>query len=572
DALGRIDQGEAPVGMLRSLLIENYGLIERAHIELASGPTIFTGETGSGKTMVLGAVAFVLGERAGGDIVRRSAKRATVTLTFEPVPGLRQRLADEGFELDPDEDAVLAREMTEGGKSTIRLNGRQTTAGYVRDIAGSVADIIGQHEAQRLLAGHYHAEVLDRFGGGPLLTARDRAGVSYDAYLHASGELRALIDDESKAQAQVEFAQFASDEILGARLEIGEEERLGERRAYLDNIDKITSALKSAHEALTADQGATDSLGTACVAVGAVGQIDRALGSMAQTAAALQEQAGELATRIARALEETEFDSGELEIVNGRLDVLDRLKRKYGGTIQSTIAAGERYRLVVESFATRDERRVHLERQKANAKAELHKAAGALTALRTAAAKKLRARVESELPELALAAAKFTVALTPLPQILREGAESVEFTFTANAGEPLRPLAKVASGGELSRVLLALIVAVMDTREPAALIFDEIDAGVGGATATAVATRLARLGALTQVACVTHLAQIASRAERHYILDKSENRGTTTIVVREASSHGERAAELARMLSGQTEGVALKHAQELLEAARSAPA
>lgn len=558
--------------MLRSLLIENYGLIERAAIELAPGPTIFTGETGSGKTMVLGAIAFVLGERAGGDVIRRGAKRASVTLTFEPVYGLRDRLAADGFELDPDEDAVLAREVTESGKSTIRLNGRQTTAGYIREIAGSIADIIGQHEAQRLLAGHYHVEILDRFGGAPLLTARDYVGVTYDAYQHVRAELRELIEDEGKAQAQVEFAQFAYDEILSACVEAGEEDRLSERRAFLDNIDKITSALRSAHEALAADQGATDTLGAACVAVSSVGQIDRSLASMAQTAAALQEQAGELATLIARALEETEFDSGELELINGRLDRLDRLKRKYGGSIDSVIAAGDRYRLLVEAFATRDERRAQLEKQTANAQSALCKAAQELTALRTAAGKKLRARVEAELPDLALPAAKFMAALTPLPEIVREGAEGIEFIFTANAGEPLRPLAKVASGGELSRVLLALIVAVMETREPAALIFDEIDAGIGGATAIAVGTRLARLGAVTQVACVSHLAQIASWAERHYVLDKFEKRGTTTIVVREASTNDERAAELARMLSGQSTGVALTHALELLEAARGAPA
>jgi len=553
--------------VITRLLIEDYGLVARADIELAAGQTIFTGETGSGKTMVLGAIAFVLGERAGGDVVRRSAKRASVTLNFDAGPALRKRLEDDGFELDAAEDAILGREMTDAGKSTLRLNGRQTTAGYVREIAADIADIIGQHEAQRLLAASYHTQILDRFGGSELSGARMNVSQAHANLEGVTTELRLLSDREGKAQAEVAFAQFAYDEIRSAALEAGEDQHLNERRRFLDNIERITSALKTAHDALARDRGANDSLGEAAVAFAGIASIERELGAMAEAIASLQDQAGELTVRISRQLDQTEFDAAELETINARLDLLDRLKKKHGGSIEAVIASGERYALTVDSFATRDERRAELEAQQRACAGVLEKAAHKLTALRGAAGKRLRTRVESEFPDLALPAGKFSAEFTDLPSLTAEGAESIEFLFTANAGEPLRPLVKVASGGELSRVLLALIMAVMQTREPTALVFDEIDTGIGGATAVAVGTRLAKLAKVTQVICVTHLAQIASWADRHYVLEKEEKVAQTTIVVHEVTKRTERAGELARMLSGGAEGIALEHAEALLQAA-----
>lgn len=553
--------------MLRALAIEDFGLIARAQIELAPGLTVFTGETGSGKTMVLGAIAFVLGERAGADIVRRGAKRANVALTFEPPPALRQRLEEDGFPIDADEDAVLTREMTDAGKSTLRLNGRPTTAGYVRDIAGSIGDIIGQHEAQRLLAPVYHAEILDDFGGAELRAVAERVREAHAAHAAAVAELRALTELETKAQAEFEFAQYALDEIRGAAPQTGEADRLNERRRYLENIERITSGLQTAHEALAGEGGANDALGTAAVAFSGIGAISAELDAMSEAAHALQNEATELAVRISRELDGTEFDAAELESINARLDVLDRLVKKYGGSIEAVLEAQQRYAQLVEAFATRDERRAALHATVDSAEKTLKAQAAALTALRAKTAKRVKSAVEAELPELALPAATFAAKLIPLPSIAPEGAETIEFSFSANAGEPQRPLAKVASGGELSRVLLALIVSVMEGRDRGALVFDEIDAGVGGATANAVANRLARLGKMTQVIVVTHLAQIASFGQRHFVLEKDERGGATIIAVTEVAGRSARAQELARMLSGEREGVALEHAKELLRTA-----
>jgi len=554
--------------MLKTLLIENYGLIDRAEIQIAPGATMFTGETGSGKTMVVGAIAFALGERASVDAVRAGAGRASVILTLEPDRALRERMHAAGYAVDADEDAILSRELSDAGKSVVRLNGRQTTTGTVRELAPYIADMIGQHEAQRLLAPAYHQELLDRYGGPELLAGCSAVREAYDSLSSIDRELADLSEREGRAQAEADFAQFAADEITRAAIVIGEDERLSERRRYLDNVERISGALKTAHASVSSDQGAADALGAAEAALSTVASIDRDLNAMRESARALQEETSELAVCLLRKLEETEFNPNELEEINARLDLLSRLKKKYGGTLEAVLASAEKYASLIDAFSTRSERRDQLSHERSIKAQVLTERASALSELRSAAAARLGKRVQSEFSDLAMAAGRFSVGLQPLEAIGESGAETIEFLFSANAGEPLRPLSKVASGGELSRVLLALIVTVMQARDRTALIFDEIDVGIGGVTAAAVAARLARLSKSAQVLCVTHLAQIASWADRHYMLEKVEHGNKTTIEVREAGDRSDRAGELARMLSGEKLGAALKHAEALLKATR----
>jgi DNA repair protein RecN (Recombination protein N) len=554
--------------MLRRLLIENYGLIPRAEISFADGATIFSGETGSGKTMLLGALGLALGDRASADAVRRGASRASVTLTLEPDDALRARMNRDGFALDAGEDAVLVREVTDAGKTSVRVNGRAATAAYVREIAGGVADVVGQHDAQRLLAAVYHAELLDRFGGEAAQAALARVRESHATLHGIVVRLDGIEGDERAARRRCEDARYELEEIDAHAIEVGEDERLTQRRRVLDNVERVASALRSAHEALAADErGASAALGSASVTLRGIADISAALGEMEEQAAVLQAESGELATRIARALDETEFDAGELETINARLDALDRLKRKYDGNLEAIIAHAAAARTIVEDFDGRDERLVELRALRDAARRDLVAAAAEVTQHRKKSAKALAKCITAELADLALASATFDVSFDALPEIGPDGAERVEFAFAANAGEPLRPLARVISGGELSRVLLALVVALAGRRERSALVFDEIDNGIGGVTATAVGARLGRLADEGQIVCVTHLAQIASWADRHYVLDKSEGDGSTTIEVREAVAPADREAELARMLSGETHDVARKHARMLLKSA-----
>ncbi len=542
--------------MLTRLEIENYGLIARAAIEFSEGATIFTGETGSGKTMILGALDFALGERASADIVRRGSKRASVTLTFEPSAALRRRLIADGFELDPGEDATIAREMTDAGKSSVRVNGRAATASYAREIGEHIAEIVGQHDAQRLLSPAYHVELLDRFGGEPALTARAAVELAGERVAACARELRELHGDERRAQERYDDARFAVEEIESAAPEVGEDERLGERRRYLDNVERIAAALRTAHDALGGDEAsATSALGAAAVTLGSIADISSDLRAMSDQAATLQGEATDLSTRIARELDATEFDAGELESINARLDLLDRLKRKYGASIEAILATASGSRSIVENFESRDERVAQFAAALRESEVELATNEAALRKIRGAAARRLTSAVAEEFGALALASARFDVSFEP-----------IEFVFAANKGEPLRPLARVASGGELSRVLLALVVVLAGARDRTALIFDEIDTGIGGVTATAVGARIGRLAREGQVVCVTHLAQLATWSDRHYVLEKSETSNAATIVVREIAGEEARATELARMLSGESHDVALEHARMLLRA------
>jgi DNA repair protein RecN (Recombination protein N) len=549
--------------MLRRLTIENYGLIARAELDFAAGATIFTGETGSGKTMLLGALAFALGARTGADAVRRGASRAFVSLGFEPSDALRERLAADGFELDPGEDAVVEREMTDAGRSNVRINGRAARAGYLRELGDAIAEIVGQHEHQRLLASSSHTRMLDRFASAD--AARESVAVAHARAAAVAEELERLGGDERRALRDYEDARFAVEEIEAVAIRPGEDDRLNERRAYLDNVGKISGALQAASDALAGDDAsATGTLGAASAALAGVASMSGTLAALAQTAAALQSEANDLAADVGRALDETEGNPAELEAINGRLDALDKLKRKYGGTLERVLDAAETARPIVEAYERRDERAAELAAQSAAAEKALTVAAAALTKLRKKGAGELARVVAAEFDDLALRSARFEVELAALERIGAAGAERAEFAFAANAGEPMRPLARVASGGELSRVLLALVVVLAGNRDGGALIFDEIDAGIGGATAAAVGARIGRLATVDQVVCVTHLAQLATWADRHYVLDKTEEKNGTTISAREVTG-STRISELARMLSGDTHETALKHARALLE-------
>ncbi|HTX58085.1 MAG TPA: DNA repair protein RecN [Verrucomicrobiae bacterium] len=557
--------------MLTRLEVENFGLIARADIAFAPGATVFTGETGSGKTMLLGALGFALGARAGADAVRRGASKALVRLAFDPGQALRERLAAAGFELDPGEEATIEREQSDAGRSGVRLCGRPATAGFVREIADAVAEIVGQHEHQRLLSSAAHLEMLDRFAGAAAGAQRERVAAAFALAEQTARRLAQLEGDERRALQAYEEARAAAGEISAAAVRRGEDRALDDRRHFLDNVERIATALQSAHAALSGDDdagGAGGALGTASAALHGVGSIAPELEALASQAAALQSEAGDLAAAVARSLGATEFDPSELEAINARLALLERLKRKYGGTLEAVLAAADAAAEVVERYERRDANQAELAAQGERAQRELVAAARELTALRERAAAALAQSVQAEFAEIALVSARFDVRLLPQERIGPEGAERVEFAFAANAGEPLRPLARVASGGELSRVLLALVVALAGAAGGEVLVFDEIDAGIGGATAAAVGARVARLAASAQVVCVTHLAQLAIWGVRHYVLDKIERAGETTIGVRELQGAAERENEIARMLSGEPHDAALRHARELLAKGR----
>lgn len=554
---------------LQRLEIEDFGLIANAALEFAGGFTVCSGETGSGKTMLLGALGFVLGERASADIVRGGASRARVTLEVDADPTLRTSLASAGFEIDEGEPAILTREMLANGKSSARINGRPATAAQLRESGELLVDLIGQHEQQRLLSRAYQLDVLDRFAGPKALDARGRVAEAHARAAALERELAEVRENSGRWLAEVEFARYALAEIDEAKLEPGEDERLRERRDYVANIERIAAALGQASAALSGNEGgAVEALGSAAATLAGLARYGAELARLAETLAALQSDATDVAVRIAREAESSEFDPAELESLGERLDAIERLKKKYGASIELLFEARARFAENVERYAARDERQAELATALSAAREDLERHANALGELRASAARELEAAIAAELADLAMPAARFEVALENLPAIGPQGREQADFALSPNPGEPLRPLMRAASGGELSRVLLALVVVLADRRERTALVFDEIDAGVGGTTANAVAQRLGSLARGAQVLCVTHLAQIASWADRHYALVKHETKDTTTIELVELTEHGAVLDELARMLSGTVAAVAIDHAGTLLRDVR----
>jgi DNA repair protein RecN (Recombination protein N) len=554
---------------LRALTIEDFGLIRAARVEFADGLCVFSGETGSGKTMLLGSLRFALGDRAAAGIVREGAPKTVVTLELELDDEARAALAEAGYEIDAGEPAIVVRELSAQGKSAARINGRPAAGAVLRDLAQRVVDVVGQHEAQRLLAPARHLDVIDRFAGDGVAALREAVGAAHARCEELAAELALLRHDESKAAAGLEEARAALIDIDGAQPEPGEDERLRVRREFLGEAERIAQTLAAARDELAAgDDGALDRVGRAAAGLARVARYAPALEAIHRQLGDVESLLNEAAAAVAGELESTEFDAGEREAIAERLDRLDRLKRRYGGSIESVLAERAAAAETIERYESRDERSAELRAALDRARQTLAGIAAELSARRRAAAQAMEQRVAVELQALAMPAARFEVLFTPLDPPGAAGAERAEFMLAPNAGEPPRPIARAASGGELSRVLLALVVAGADPQERTTLVFDEIDAGVGGATALAVGERLAALARTHQVICVTHLAQIAAWADAHFTLRKREARSTTTIdVVALAAAPGIE-TEIARMLSGSASREALDHAAVLLRDAR----
>lgn len=553
---------------LLRLTLENVGLIAHAEIALGGGVTVVTGETGSGKTMLLGGLGLALGERADADVVRSGATRARATLEIAPDAALRARLTEAGFVLADDDDVIVQREVLAAGRSQARINGTPASASQLRELIGELVDVVSQHEAQRLLAPAFALDLLDRFAGTDALALRAEIARSYDALRAAQERVTALRDADGRALARGEFARYALAEIDAARIEDDEEDaRLRERRDLLANAERILDGLAIASGTLEDERGAVDALGAAETALAGLGRLSPRFAELAGAAAALQSEANELAARIAHERDAIELDPAELDAVGERLDVLERLKRKYGGTLAAVTVQQAAFAAELADVDERDERLAQAERTVRLLMTELLAQADALHAQRQAAADAIADAVGAELTALAMPAARLHVALERTEHVGPNGSDRAEMRFAANPGEPERPLARVGSGGELSRVLLALVVVVADRRVRTALVFDEIDAGIGGATASAVGARLARLASSGQVVCVTHLAQIAAVGADHVALRKSVA-GETTTITAVALDEDARRAEIARMLAGEEHGVALTHATELLAARR----
>lgn len=551
--------------MLLELTIENYAVVGQLKVRFHTGLNLLTGETGSGKSIVVDALGLLLGGRASGDMVRSGESRARIGGIFEVrnSAAVRRVLEPTGIEIEEGE-LLLEREVLAEGKSRAYVGSRPVAVSLLKDLAVHLADIHGQHDQQLLFSSEAQRDMLDAFASAPELAGRVAA--IYAEWRAAGAELEALEHSEQEQLRLLDLWSFQRKEIEAAALEPGEDTALENERRILQNVQRLEEAASAAYAALyDSPESAVSLARIASKRVDELCRIDASLETVREplnsAALALQEASYGLRDYLGR----LEANPGRLEEIENRLAAIDRLKRKYGQSIEAILEFVGQVRSQIASAETAGERMEHLRQRKKQLAAEFEQSAAQLTAARQAAGKKLEKRVEAELAQLAMERATFRVQISPAPWS-ESGADRIVFLVSANPGEEPRPLEKVASGGELSRIALALktCLAGPKTSLVRTLVFDEVDAGVGGSAAEGVGRRLKKLAGNYQVLCVTHLPQIASFADHHYRVEKREVRGRTVAELEELDAAA-RTREIGRMLSGQkVTPEALKHAEQLI--------
>ncbi len=550
--------------MLHALHIENLAIIDRLEVHFGAGLNALTGETGAGKSILIDALNLALGERADPTLIRTGAERLRVNAVFEPPddPDLRALLEELGVE--PEEGLLyLSREVQAGGRSIARINGQPAPLSALKAIGERLVDLHGQHEHQSLLKPSSHLEFLDRWLGEPTLSLRAQARDTVQALRQAERELQELTEREREREQMLDLYRFQVDEIRKANLQPGEDEQLETEERRLTHAEKLIALAGGAYDALMQEHGAYDQAASASRNLSEIARIDPSVAEWGDMLEGALAQMDEVARNLRAYAESIEYDPARLEEVIARLELIKRLKRKYGDTIEAVLQYADEAESKLHALATQTERREALEAQIAELQARAATLCEQLSALRRTGAQRFAETVQATLRELAMERAEFIVEVRPKP-IDPSGADSVEFLFSANPGEPPRPLSKIASGGEMSRVMLALKTALADAAPVPTLVFDEIDAGLGGRTAHAVGEKLAQLAQHCQILCITHLPQIASRATHHLAIEKLTDGETTRVQIHTLEGEA-RVQEIARMLAGEPTETALQHARELLQ-------
>ncbi|HUP03428.1 MAG TPA: DNA repair protein RecN [Bryobacteraceae bacterium] len=552
--------------MLLELVVENYAVVERLRVRFHAGLNLLTGETGSGKSIVVDALGLLLGARASSDMIRTGESRARVAGIFDvrDNAALRAALEPVGLEIE-DGELLVEREILSGGKSRAFVGSRPVSASLLKDIAPHLADIHGQHDQQLLFVADAQRDMLDAFAG--VREPAARVAAAYREWRGAEEELEALARAEQEKLRLLDLWSFQRKEIESAGLAPEEDTALENERRVLQNVQRLQEAAAAAYEALyDAPESASALARTAARRLDELIRIDTSLEPLREHLKNAELSLQECSYGLRDYLSGLEANPSRLEEVEARLALMDRLKRKYGGSIPEILAFLAETRSQIEAAENAGERMEWLRKEQKRLGAEFEKAAAELTERRTAAARKLEKKVEEELAELAMERTVFRADLGPA-EWSEHGADAVRFLVSANPGEEPRPLERVASGGELSRIALALktCLAGPKTEVVRTLVFDEVDAGVGGGAAEGVGRRLKKLAASNQVLCVTHLPQIASFADHHYRVEKQEANGRTRALVEELDE-ASRTREVGRMLSGQKlTPEALKNAERLIK-------
>ena len=555
--------------MLELLHIENIAVIETADIAFQPGFNALTGETGAGKSIVIDAMGAVLGGRASRELIRTGVPKAFVSAVFSHVPANLPGLAENGIAPDEDGNLLLQREMTVDGKNTCRVNGRPLTVTQLRQIGAELLNIHGQHDGQQLLDEEQHGAYLDRFGrmDAPLAAYRKE----YAAMAALREQIRTLQMDEAEKARRMDSLRFQINELERAELVPGEEEELNARRELLRNGEKYIAALSGADYCLSGDDsstGAVTAIRDAEEALLGIRHLSPDLEELYKRLESLRCEAFDLAETVRDKRAEFDFSPAELDAAEARTDQLYRLKKKYGATVEDMIAYLDKCRTELDAMETADDTLILLDGQLKKAEANVKAAGAVLTQKRKEAAKVLEQRIQQELRDLDMNKVRFSIDFAE-KEPAQDGCDTIRFLMSANVGEDLRPIAKIASGGELARIMLALKNVLAEQESIATLVFDEVDTGVSGRAAQKVAEKLAQVARHKQVLCVTHLPQLAAMADTHFSVEKGEASGRTFTHVVQLDREA-RKAELARITGGsRVTGALLESAGELLDQAEA---
>lgn len=548
--------------MLTSLKIENVAIIESAAIEFGCGLNVLTGETGAGKSIVIDSINAILGERTSRDIIRTGAQSAKVYAVFEDVNAkVREFLDENGIDCE-DGVLIINRTLSREGKNICRLNGAPVTVSMLREIGGELIDIHGQHDNQSLLSPEKHCGFVDSFAGNADIIADYRE--KYGRLCEIRSKLKKLTSDESSKSQRIDFLTYQIDELEKAEISIGERDELKARKALFDNSQKVIESLNVAYEALKADGAGIDMIAAAESEISDASAYMETLSEASEKITDIRYELEDIAETVRDAMSEVDFDSFELEDIAERLDLLYRLSKKYGDTEEEMLEYLENAKAELDNIAFSEEKVKELQAQENAALAETSAAAERLTESRKAAGESLSNAICSELEFLDMPNVRFVVKCGDVG-LTENGKDEIEFLISANVGEDPKPLAKIASGGELSRIMLAIKNVLAETDGVDTMIFDEIDTGVSGRAAQKIAMKLRSASKGRQVICVTHLAQIAAQGDVHLYISKSVSDGKTYTNIKSLIEE-ERVAEIARIMGGmEITKLQLESAREMLK-------
>lgn len=534
--------------MLSCLQIENVAVIQKAEVHFQPGLNVLTGETGAGKSILIDSINAILGNRTSKDLVRTGASKAVIRASFAQIPDVvLDKLEAAGYERSA--ELLLSREITAEGKSSCRINGMPTTAAVLRELCGGLININGQHDSVGLLNPAHHLSILDDYAQNAKLY--QEYYVLYRSLVKVKKELDAMITDEAEKQRRIDLLSYQVQEIEEAGLTAGEEQTLESRRKVLANASTIRDRVAKAHALLSGDDdtpGAVDLLGEASNAMDTAAQLDESLSGVSGTLMDLYYSAKDAAAELIDRLDAYDTNDAELDEIEQRLDLLYRLKRKYGDTVEDIIAFGQKAREELEQIQFSEQRHDQLQAEKLRLYGLAREKAEALTQTRLKAFDELNARITDTLQFLNMPGVRMTLHHARGP-LASHGQDSVEFYISTNAGEAPKPLARIASGGELSRITLAIKNALADRDAVPTVIYDEIDSGVSGKAAGRIGEVLRRSAQGHQILCITHTAQIAALADCHLLIQKNVTNDRTYTEIHPLDTEG-RVEALARLISG----------------------